>query len=233
MLNTSSQLLIATSLAIICLFGSLPASALRLDANVLGVFTDSTLATSVAGTTIDPDGDAATAPLTAGHMILIEIEVSNPAAETIQVIFATLVVQGDQISHSLGTLVPPTMLKGPGPSDQSLVNVGSGGLKTGGPGQWGDHVGLWVSAPAYALQAGANGTGPDAIQILFVVAEGLAIGDFVTFEMGMTAGDAIEGPAGSISTTFSSTVIQVIPQPGTALLIGLGLIGLGARQRAN
>jgi hypothetical protein len=233
MLNTGSQLLIATSLAIICLFGSLPASALRLDANVLGVFTDSTLATSVAGVTIDPDGDAATAPLTAGHMILIGIEVSNPAAETIQAIFASLVVQGDQIAGSLGARLPPTMLKGPGPFDQSLVNVNSGSVKNSQPGGFGSPGDVWVQAPAYALQTGANGTGPDAIQILFVVAEGLAIGDFVTFEMGMTAGDAIAGPAGSISTTFSSTVIQVIPQPGTALLIGLGLIGLGARQRAN
>jgi hypothetical protein len=231
-LNTSSQLLIVTSLAIICLFGSLPASALRLDANVLGVFTDSTLATSVAGVTIDPDGDAATAPLTAGHLILIEIEVSNPAAETIQAIFATLVVQGDQISHLLGTLVPPTMLKGPGPSDQSLVNISSGAVREG-PSHYGAPGDVWVQAPAYALQAGANGTGPDAIQILFVVAEGLAIGDFVTFEMRLEDGDVIFGPAGSISTTFSSTVIQVIPQPGTALLMGLGLIGLSARQRAN
>jgi hypothetical protein len=138
MLNTSSQLLVATSLAIICLFGSLPASALRLDANVLGVFTDSTLAASVAGVTIDPDGDAATAPLTAGHLILIEIEVSNPAAETIQAIFATLVVQGDQIADSAGTLVPPTMLKGPGPSDQSLVNVNSGDVKEGPTNNFGD-----------------------------------------------------------------------------------------------
>ena len=229
MLKTKSQLLIATSLAIICLFGSLPASALRLDANVLGVFTDSTLATSVAGTTIDPDGDAATSPLTAGHMILIGIEVSNPAAETITAIFASLVVQGDQIAGSLGTLVPPTMLKGPGPSDQSLANVNSGGVKMG-PSSYGQPGDVWVQAVSYALQAGASGTGPDTIQILFWVAEGLAIGDFVTFEMGLTAGDAIAGPS---STTFSSTVIQVIPQPGTALLMGLGLIGLSARQRAN
>jgi hypothetical protein len=208
----------------------LPANALRLDANVLGVFTDSTLATSVAGTTIDPDGDAATAPLAAGHMMLIEIEVSNPAAETITGIFASLVVQGDQISHSLGTRLPPTMLKGPGPSDQSLVNVNSGDSKGSQPGGFGYPGDVWVQAPSYALQTGANGTGPDAIQILFVVAEGLAIGDFVTFEMGMTNGDSISGPS---STTFSSTVIQVIPQPGTALLLGLGLIGLSAKQRAN
>jgi hypothetical protein len=66
-----------------------------------------------------------------------------------------------------------------------------------------------------------------------VVAEGLAIGDFVTFEMRLEDGDVIFGPAGPISTTFSSTVIQVIPQPGTALPMGLGLIGLSARQRAN
>lgn len=230
MLKTNSQLLSATALTIICLLGSSPASALRLDANVLGVFTDSSLATSVAGTIIDPDGDSATAPLTAGHLILIGIEVSNPAAETITAIFTSLVVQGDQISYSLGTALPPTMLKGPGPSDQSLVNVNSGGVKSGQPGSFGNPGDVWVQVPSYALQTGAKGTGPDTIQILFMVAEGLTIGDFVTFEMGFTAGDSTSGPS---STTFSSAVIQVIPEPSTALLMGLGLIGLGARQRAN
>ena len=181
MLNIRSRILFATLLAMVCLFGSIPANALTLDANVLGIF--ESLDTSmgvfvdpVVGATIDPDGDMATAPLAAGQFILIGIEVSNPAAETITAIFTTLIVQGDQISHSVGTRLPPTMLKGPDPSDQSLVNINSGDFKGSQPsGGYGSPGDLWIQAPSYALQTGANGTGPDTLEILFVVGSAVAV----------------------------------------------------------
>jgi hypothetical protein len=216
----------------ICLFGSFPASALTLDANVLGVFEDVTTVLSgapIAGMTIAPSGDTAAGPFAPGNIVVIGIDVANPAAETIQSIFASLVVQGDQISGSPGTILPPEMLKGPGPSDPSLVNLNSGAVKMG-PSSYGSPGQVWVQAVSYALQAGANGTGPDTIQILFELGPGVTVGDFVTFDMGFTAGDSVAGPS---STTFSSAVIQVIPEPGTTLLIGLGLVGLGARRRVH
>jgi len=178
--------------------------------------------------TIAPSGDTTTGPLAPGDIVVIGIDVANPAAETIQAIFASLVVQGDQISGSPGTILPPEVLKGPGPSDPSLLNLNSGDSKGGEPGFYGDTNPVWVQAVSCALQAGASGTGPDTIQILFELGPGVAVGDFVTFDLGFTAGDAVVGPS---STTFSSAVIQVIPQPGTSLLMGLGLIGLGARRR--
>ena len=72
--------------------------------------------------TIAPSGDTTTGPLAPGDIVVIGIDVANPAAETIQAIFASLVVQGDQISGSPGTILPPEVLKGPGPSDPSLLN---------------------------------------------------------------------------------------------------------------
>ncbi len=235
MLDTRSRTLLATLLAMVCLFGSIPANALTLDANVLGIFESldtnmGVFVDPVVGATIDPDGDMATAPLAAGQFILIGIEVSNLAAEAITAMFTTLIVQGDQISGSLGARLPPTMLKGPGPSGQSLVNINSGDIKSSQPGGFGHPGDVWIQAPSYALQTGANGTGPDTLEILFVVGSAVAIGDFVTFEMGFTAGDSISGAS---SITFNSAAIQVIPQPGTALLMGLGLIGLSASRQAS
>jgi hypothetical protein len=214
--------------AMLLAFAPLAANALTLDANVVGIFTDSSIATPVSGVIIDPSGDFATASLTAGMAVIIGIDVSNQAADTIQAIFTSLIVQGDQISANLGVLLPPSMLKGPDPDDESLVNINTGGIKMGPsfPGQSGE---VWIQAVSYANQNGAFGTGPDTIQILFVLGN-VGANEEILFDMTLTAGDAIAG-AGSVD--FSDALINPIPEPNTALLTGIGLATLVAMRKRS
>ena len=85
----------------------------------------------------------------------------------------------------------------------------------------------WVQAVAHTNPLGVNGAGPDQAVILAYEYIGAGGSDFVSIAAALTSGDAIVG-AGSVS--FSGSVINV-PEPGTALLMGLGLFGLGAAGR--
>lgn len=102
-------------------FGSFSASALSLDATILDIFTDSSLATSVPNLVIDAEGNA-TADLAAGNVVLLGVTVANPEADLITAIFATTTVEGSQFAFSLGALLPTTMLQSPG-GGTSLENL--------------------------------------------------------------------------------------------------------------
>jgi hypothetical protein len=51
----------------------------------------------------------------------------------------------------------------------------------------------------------------------------------------VNSGDAISNLAGPVAANFTGSVVSVnpIPEPGTALLMGLGLVGLGVAGRRN
>ena len=224
-----SNVILGLITATLVVFGTFAASALGLNANVGGVFTDSSFTTPVGDLVIDGNGDA-TATLAAGQGVIITIDVANPDAETITAIFATLAVEGSQIASLLGVVLPNNMLKGPGFLDKSLSDVGTGAIKGNGPNLLPGTAGeIWIQGVGYALQAGAFGTGPDQIQ-LFMVLGNVAPNEQINFVLGLTAGDAIDGAS---TVGFDSAVINV-PEPGTALLMGLGLAGLaGAGRRRS
>jgi hypothetical protein len=222
--------------AMIFVLNTSTASALDLDSNIVGIFTDSSFMTSVPNLVIDADGNA-TADLAPGDVVLLGIDVSNPIAEVISAIFATTTIEGSQFSGTLGAQLPPTMLKATGFGATSLANVNTGATKGNSPNlNYGAPGDLWIQSVSYALQAGAEGTGPDQIQIALVLGASIGIGDFVNFALGETAGDAIAGAGGlplSGPVTFEGATINV-PEPGTALLMGLGLAGLaGAGRRRS
>ena len=223
-----SKLILGLITATLVVFGSFSASALSLNANVFGIFTDSSFSTPVADAVIDGEGNA-TATLSPGNGVIISIDVANPNADTMTTMFSTLTVNGAQVAAVLGASLPPTMLKGPGFLDKAMSDVGTGGIKGNTPAQPGEAGELWIQGTGYALEAGAIGTGPDQILLLIVLGD-VGGNDFVPFVMGVTSGDSILTPS---TLTFDGATINV-PEPGTALLMGLGLAGLaGAGRRRS
>jgi hypothetical protein len=213
--------------AMIVVFSTSAASALTLNANIDGVFTDSTFSTLVSDYTPDGAGNA-TATLAAGNGVVVTIDVANPDAEAITAIFASLTVQGQQVSALLGTILPTTMLKGDGLFGKSLADVGTGGIKGNSPNQLGGSGDVWIQGIGYALQEGTDGTGPDTIELFFVLG-GVGANEQVAFVMGLTAGDAIADPS---SIGFDSAAINA-PEPGSfaLALASLGTVGLIGRIR--
>lgn len=68
------------------------------------------------------------------------------------------------------------------------------------------------------------GQGPDSAVLLAYQYIGPGGFDRVDITAAITAGDAVAGVVGPID--FTSAVVNV-PEPGTAIFIGLGLLGLG------
>jgi hypothetical protein len=213
--------------AMIIVLSASTASALDLNANVFGIFTDSSFSTAVADAVIDSEGNA-TATLAAGQGVIISIDVANPSAESIQTMFSTLTTNGAQIAEVLGASLPPTMLKGPAFLDKAMSDVGTGGVKGNTPVFPGTAGELWIQGTGYALQVGATGTGVDQILILLILGD-VAGDEFVDFAMGETSGDSITFPT---AVNFDGATINA-PEPASIALAltSLGTIGLIARVR--
>ncbi len=221
--------------AAVLLFEASSVSALSLDANIAGIFTDTTFTTLVAGSTLDPSGDVAGADLRVGQGILVTIEIANPQAEAIGGIFATLTVAGDQLNQIDAIVASSILAGGTASVPTSLSNLNSGDVKANSPGQFGAPGDVWIQAVSYgSIPPGTTGTGPDiaAVQLFFEILDptGVAQLDFI---LGLTDGDAIFDDAGVTlsDVTFSGAAIILTPEPGTALLLSLGLVGLATAGR--
>jgi hypothetical protein len=218
--------------AMIFVLNTTAASALDLDSNIIGIFTDSSMATAVPNLVIDADGNA-TADIAAGNVVLLGIDVSNAPEDEVAAIFATTTLEGSQWAGSLGAALPPSMLKAAGFGTTSLANVNTGDVKGNSPAEdYGDAGELWIQSVSYALQAGASGTGPDQIQIALVLG-GVATNETVLFPIGMTPGDAIvDTQQIPLAVTFEGATINA-PEPGSfaLALASLGTVGLVTRIR--
>lgn len=107
-----------------------------------------------------------------------------------------------------------------------LSNLASGGEelpRTGVRAGWSVNLFQGVSIVA------AAGAGPESFQVSFVVGSPgqttLDIGVFADYADVYLGGDNVVHNA--------SVTITMVPEPGSALLVGLGLVGLAARPRAG
>lgn len=209
------------------------ASALTIDVNITHIL-DSTFASKGS---IDPSGDEASAALAAGDVIGVEIIVANPTADLVTDVSGTIIFQGDQLLFSVanggfgGTSISEILIDQPAgdppPPPTSLVRIAQPSLKIGQPGTEGMAGDVWLQATAFA-GVGTAGTGPDQASLLFfaVLAGGLSVTQF-DFDFVQTAGDSINTTG---TVTINNAFVTNIPEPGTALLLGLGLAGLAFRR---
>jgi hypothetical protein len=154
--------------------------------------------------------------------------VDNTGGESLETIGASIVFQGDQ-TQFVGGIIPGSILQEAGFGGSSLANIGSGAIKGNSPNAQGVAGDVWLQALAYGSAGGVDGTGTQTadIQLLFIVTGGTGSSQ-ILFSLGFTAGDVITAPGGAlVATSFSDAVVNV-PEPGTALLMGLGLAGLAA-----
>ena len=86
---------------------------------------------------------------------------------------------------------------------------------------------VWFQSTAFA-GVGSDGTGPDLnASSIFLEVTGASGNDRLDFDLSETAGDIVFGQ--SILNLSGATIN--VPEPGTALLMGLGLVGLVAAGR--
>jgi len=210
------------------------ASALTLDARIN---TGAGSAPIVSG----DGGQTATGVLTAGDVIGIEIFVDNPTADIVTAIFSTLTWDGTQVAFLGGgftgsiltgtcagfSCVAPSL--GPGIGAPTLKPLSPFGQATGDTD--------WLQVLAHTNPGGTSGAGPDQVTVTMgfqVLAGGAGTGE-VAFGMIIEPNsDTVAGAGGGAflgPINLAGAVVNPIPEPGTALLMGLGLMGLGAAGR--
>lgn len=238
--ESGGRAFVVVFVALAALLSPSVASALDIDLNFENVFKPPTAPVSdlaslppLADLVIEPSGDVArTGLLSEGDWISLSITVANPDNELFTGVFVSLVYQPDEVHYLGRTAVADTILEGGTPDNPLALNdVGSGSHKTGqpcDPGWYGPcAAGVWIQALAYGSRDGTDGAGPDVALTFVFEALGPALGREILFDLTMTAGDATDASV----LNMSDAVLVAIPEPGTGLLVGLGLGGLAAASR--
>jgi hypothetical protein len=191
---------------------------------------------------VSGDGGAtATGALAPGNIIGVEIFVDNAAQDVISAIFATLTWDGTQVAFLGGGFTGP-ILTGTCTGFSCVAPVLSPGI--GAPllkplSPFGQATGDtdWLQVFAHTNVDGTNGAGPNQVTVTmgFQILPGVGAGDELAFGMIIEPNsDVVAGAMGGAflgDINLSGAVINPIPEPGTALLMGLGLMGLGAAGR--
>jgi hypothetical protein len=212
------------------------ASALSFTQNIGGVFTSGFLPSATA--VIGPNSIT---NLNVGDIILLSYDVENGGGDLITAIFNTLTFNTTSLSLFGGTFVPAILFVAavpfpPAPS-QSLGSIGAGPVIKIASGPAFDQI----QAMAFASGAGSVGLGPNlsaATVFLEVIAPGafdLNFGFFFSNDLVSINGQTFAGTdvtgIGGVTVNAPTIAIAIVPEPGTALLMGLGLAGLAAAGR--
>jgi hypothetical protein len=223
------QLLILGSLMLLATLPASTAGALDVDFNIATIETALPPGggDELADLVIDANGDATTNMLAPGNLIALEVVISNPNNEFLTGIFTSLVFDGTVLDFVGSEGVPAQILAGGTTFNElALGDVGTGEIKVNSPNPDDGTGEVWLQATAFGSGGGTDGAGPDSYNLYFVLRPGVSGSSAILFEQALTPGDATDAP----TLTLQSAYIQ-IPEPGTALLVGLGLIGLGAAGR--
>lgn len=172
--------------------------------------------------------------LTPGDIFALNVIVENVPGDTLTAVFASLVVDGTQLQF-LGGAYSDILIEesctGPMCSPAALSpGIPSPIAKPSQPFHLATGTSYWIQAIAHTNVNGASGTGPDSGLILAFQYAGLGGYAPLEFATALTAGDAIGGNVTS-PINFSGAYINV-PEPGVAILLGLGLAAMSASKRS-
>jgi hypothetical protein len=145
--------------AALLMLGSSTASSLSIDARIGGVFEDTTFATPAAGAVIAGSGNVYNYAAQSGQGVFVTIDIANPSADLISGIFVSMVVQSDELILIGANASAEILAGGTIFNPTSLNDIGSGRIKSNGPGPPGE---VWIQAVAYGSGSSSNGTGPES-----------------------------------------------------------------------
>ena len=173
--------------------------------------------------------------LTAGDVIVLDVRASNPGQDIFKSMFVSLVYDATELQYigaELFDILVEDSCTGSGCTPARLSPIVGGGQleKPNDPASEGTGTDAWVHAFVHANIDGASGTGGEiATRMTLQVLANLTS---VTIDMALTPGDTItDENLVEFAGPLSLNGIVVTPEPGTALLLGLGLLALGLRGR--
>jgi hypothetical protein len=207
-----------------------PSMGVELDANILGVYTDTTFSQLDNNFWVSSDGDQAVADLQPGQGLLVGIDVANVNQDSVHGIFSTLHVDSTRIIF-LGSIANQQVLLEPGFAGNSISPVAPVDVKINSPGGTDE----WVQVMLHHRNNGTEDPGPDlnAVQIFFEVPASVGTGP-MDFTLDLTAGDGVDACCMMVGASFNSAVLHV-PEPSlqSALLPGLCALAIAGRRRRH
>ena len=216
------------TLAVFALGFASPSAGVELDANILGVYTDTTFSQLDNDFWVSSDGDQAVANLQPGQGVLVGIDVANVSQNFVRSIFATLRVDSTHLRF-LGGIADQPVLREPGFAGGSIPRVSPVDVKINSPGATDE----WIQVMLHHTNLGTEDKGPDvnAVQIFFEVPVSVGTGP-IDLILDLTEGDGIAYDGQPREYTFESAVL-LVPEPSlhSALLPGLCALAFATRRR--